>query len=130
MDYKVSEGNFIGGMEPQPDFTDQLKVTAAEAISKGDLLELRDSFSVGIAADESLVTCGIALQDYASGDDVVVDTEGFVKMVAQAPIAIGVSVISAGAGKVKTSAGTGRICGTAYSTAAADNDVIYVKFSV
>lgn len=100
-DYFVNEGNRIGGMEPQALGTTQAKITASVAVTKGDLIEMTGNFTVGPAADGSLVVCGIAANDAAIGEPVVIETEGFVKLVALTAVSAGDKVISAGGGKVK-----------------------------
>lgn len=101
-DFYVSEGNLIGGQEPQAMGTEQKKILASTVIGKGDLLEVTDDFEVGVAGDGSIKVCGIAQNDAAIGKPVVVCSEGFVKLDASsAVITAGDKVVSAGEGKVK-----------------------------
>ncbi len=101
-DYYVNEGNKIGGQEPQAIGTTQKRITASVAVTKGQLIEVTGNWTVGPAADLSQKVCGIAFSDADVGEEVVFDTEGFVKLDASAaPILAGAKVVSAGNGKVK-----------------------------
>ena len=100
--YKISEGNMIGGQEPQALGTTQNRVKASAAVTKGMVIEVTGNWTVGPAADGSIAVCGIAGNTAAIDEEVVIDTEGFVKLSASnASITAGEFVISAGDGYVK-----------------------------
>lgn len=100
--YLVSEGNIIGGQEPQALGSTQQMITASVAVTKGMLLEVTGNWTVGPAANGSQKVCGVALRDAAIGEEVSFHTEGFVKLSASAAaITAGDKVVSAGNGYVK-----------------------------
>lgn len=100
--YKVSEGNYIGGQEPQALGVTQKLITASVAVTKGMLLEITGDWTVGPAAVDSQKVCGIALMDAAIDEKVTFETEGFVKLSASAAaIVAGDKIVSAGNGYVK-----------------------------
>lgn len=102
VNYKINEGNMIGGQEPQALGTVQNKIKASAAVTKGMVVEVTGNWTVGPAADGSASVCGIAFNDAEIGEEVVLDAEGFVKLSASnASIAAGDKVVSAGDGYVK-----------------------------
>lgn len=128
-DYFVNEGNRIGGQEPQATGT-QTKITASVAVTKGMVIEMTGSFTVGPAGDEAVDAVGIAANDAGIGETVVIETEGFVKLETTGAVTAGNRVVAAGAGKVKAkAAGAGNVIGIALNTLGAAGTA-YVKLSI
>lgn len=129
--YFVNEGDHIGGQEAQALGVAQSRITASVPITKGQILEISGNWTVAPSADKSGKIVGVAFGDYAIGDKVVIETEGFMKFDAtNAIINAGDKLVSGGAGKVRTyvsanDAGA-TILGKAFNTCAA-NGVVYTK---
>lgn len=116
----------------RPDQKDEY--TANGAITSGNCVAFTAADTVGVAANDSAVVAGAALETVANGERATVALTGIVKMVASAAIAAGALVVSAGAGKVK--AGTfpathnaTHVVGRATTAAAADGDPVYVNLA-
>lgn len=129
-EYFVNEGNRIGGQEAQALGTTQKKITVTADVTKGQLVEITGSFTVGPASDEATDVCGIAANDAKTGEVVVVETEGFVKLDCIGAVTAGQQVVAGGSGKVKAkAAGAGNVVGRAYNTLTGDG-VVYVKLGL
>ena len=126
--YYVNEGNKIGGQEPQALGTDQKRIKASAAITKGQLVEVSGQWTLAPASEDSVKVVGVAFLDAEIGENVSIDTEGFVKMDFTGTVNPGDKLVSAGAGKVKAKASsTGDVIGTAYAT---DGTVVYTKITL
>lgn len=125
-EFFVNEGNLIGGQEAQAEVSKQTKITASAKVDKGQVVEITDPFKVGPSQDDSIKFAGIANNNAEIGDEVVICTEGFVKLTATGSITAGDTVVSGADGTVKKSAGTGDVVGKAFSTAT-EGTIVYVK---
>jgi len=129
--YYVNEGDHIGGQEAQALGTAQSRIKASATITKGQILEITGNWTVGPASDKSGKVVGIAFGDYAVGDEVVIEAEGFIKLDATAvAITAGDKIVSGGGGKAKTyvsanDAGA-TILGKAFNSCEASG-VVYTK---
>jgi len=131
--YFVNEGDHIGGQEAQALGTAQSRITASAGITKGQLLEITGDWTVGPAVDKSAKVVGVAFADYALGERVTLECEGFVKLDATAAgITAGDKLVAGGAGKVRTyvpgTDTTATIIGKAFNTCIADG-VVYTKLT-
>lgn len=123
--YFINEGNRIGGQEPQALGAEQVKITALSTVTKGQPVDIVESWKVATASADSVKVVGIAANSAREGETVVVETEGFVKLDADGAISAGDELVSAGNGKVKKNAGTGTVIGIAFCDA--ENDMVYAK---
>ena len=130
--YFINEGNKIGYVDTKFDADMNLqakKLTASAAIEKGQLVKISGDMTVAPAAATDAVI-GVAMFDYKSGDEVVVETEGLVYLTAGGTITAGDYVGPAANGKcAKCANATDRHAGIAISSAVADGACI-VKLSL
>lgn len=101
--------------------------TANAAVTAGQCVAVAGASVVGIAADASLVTAGIATETAASGAHVPVAMFGIVRGVtASGAITAGARVIAAGApaGSVKSGTTAGEVIGSALTLASTTGDTI------
>lgn len=133
-DYFINEGNKIGYTPTAFDANLNLqakKLTASAAIEKGQLVKISGDMTVAPATALTDAVIGVAMFDYKSGDEVVVETEGLVYLTAGGTITAGDFVGAAADGKCAkvTSASTDRHVGIAISSAVA-NGACIVKLSL
>lgn len=135
-DYFVSEGNTIGAM-PTEFGVDanggttlvEKKLVAGEAIKKGQLVMLSDAWTVSVCTAAGNANCiGVAMFDAASGDPVVVHTNGLFKVTAGGSITAPAQLTSGADGKVVTASSGDKVVGIALNDASA-NDAVYVRFN-
>lgn len=132
-DYFINEGNKIGYTPTTFDANLNLqakKLTASAAIEKGQLVKISGDMTVAPATALTDAVIGVAMFDYKSGDEVVVETEGLVYLTAGGTITAGDYVGPAANGKcAKCANATDRHVGIAISSAVADGACI-VKLSL
>lgn len=109
-------GDYSPKFKPGQDVT----LTASATITGGQLLIVSGVNTVAPSGGASALYAGVARQDTASGDKVVVTRGGVQKIVASGAITAGDRVIPAAAGKVATiaSGSTAHAVGTALTTVA------------
>lgn len=131
--YFINEGNKIGYVDTKFDAGLNLqakKITASAAIEKGQLVKISGDMTVAPTAAATDAVIGVAMFDYKSGDEVVVETEGLVYLTAGGTITAGDYVGPAANGKcAKCANATDRHVGIAISSAVADGACI-VKLSL
>ena len=98
--YFINEGNHIGGQEPQALGKKQARILAGAEIKKGQILEVTGDWQVGPAKDNSTAVVGVAFCDAKKGENVVIESEGFVKLDVSGSVTAGDALVSAGDGKV------------------------------
>lgn len=139
IDYKVAEGDKIGFLPSEFGTNGQLverKFVAAGAISKGQLVEVSDNLTVKAATAGSDKVVGVAMFDADDGGNIAFEAEGLFKLKAGAAITAP-AVLSAGASGTVVPQTAG-VPGTSFPTKsvgvaltdAAQNDYVYVKFSI
>ena len=131
--YFINEGNKIGYVDTKFDTGLNLqakKLTASAAIEKGQLLKISGDMTVAPATAGADAVIGVAMFDYKSGDEVVVETEGLVYLTAGGTVTAGDYVGATTGGKcAKCANTTDRHVGIAISSAVADGACI-VKLSL
>ena len=130
--YFINEGNKIGYVDTKFDSGLNLqakKLTASAAIVKGQLVKISGDMTVAPTAAATDPVIGVAMFDYKSGDEVVVETEGLVYLTAGGIITAGAYVGATTGGKCATAGSTDRHVGIAISSAVADGACI-VKLSL
>lgn len=97
-----------------------ITLTASAAVVGGQLLAVTGVNSVGPTGGATAAWAGVARQDAATGEKVVVTRGGVQKIVAAGAITAGARVAAAAAGRVADLGGgaAGNAVGTALSTAA------------
>lgn len=102
-------------------------LTAAAAITGGQLVYVSGANAVTPTAAAVATWAGVARQDAAIGEKVVVTRGGVQRIVASAAIAAGARVIPAALGRIATIAADATVVvGTALTAAAAPGDVVTV----
>jgi hypothetical protein len=116
MDYFINEGNRIGGQEPQALGSAQARITASVEVTKGMVVESTGDWTVGPAGAKSVKVVGIAANNAKVGENVVVETEGFVKLQSTAVAIVAGTKLTAGAnGTVQALVDTGDVIGVAFA---------------
>lgn len=123
--YHINEGNYIGGQEAQALGVAQTKITASAAVAKGQTLELTADWKVAPASAKSTKFVGIAMNDAAINEEVVVDTEGLMKLLSAGAVAYGDSVVCGADGTVAKLVDTGDVIGKAFTSGT--DALVYVK---
>lgn len=127
--FYISEGNFIGGQEAQAFGTTQQMVKASAAITKGKLVKMSGNWQIATA--DGIGKCvGVAFDDYATGDQAVFVTEGFVKLdvLGGDTIAAGDDVMPAAGGTCAKWTTGKQVIG--YAVCASANGAVYVKLAL
>ena len=122
--YHVSEGTYIGGQEAQPIGAKSIRITADIDINKGDCVGIVGDFKVSTNSTNFI---GIAFNTAKAGEEIVVQTRGFVKLIASGAIDAGTIVCKvSGDGKVATASAVDALyVGHAVSNAQ-DGEEVYV----
>lgn len=117
-------GDYSPKFKPGQDIT----LTASATITGGQLLSVSGVGTVAPTSTAGPTWLGVARQDAANGEKVVVSRGGVQRLTAGGAITAGARVIPAAAGKVVTiGAGSAdHTVGTALTTTAADGDIVDV----
>lgn len=125
--YFVNEGNKIGGQEPQALGVDNKRISAKSTIVKGQCVAISGPWEVEPTTDANATKyVGVSFHDAKVGEEVMVETEGFVKLEASATITAGLEVTPTAGGKVAPMATGKNPIGIAFNTANA-GEAVYVK---
>jgi hypothetical protein len=104
---------------------------ATTAVIGGRLVEVNGVGTVGPAGAASVKFCGVAAQDAAVGEKVLIHTGGIQRLTASTAVTAGDNLAVTATGKVAAiGAGTfGQLVGVAMTSAAVDGDLVEVLMS-